>query len=351
MSAIAHAIAQQTTAQTTSSAVYTDITGASIASGALTAGKKYLVLASAKIGNTSSNTLNRIRCVHGSTAFAESEMVQARANPIKSVYGWFTVWTAIASEGLKLQFNCDAGTVEVDDVLLVAINLSDDIAEGVDWFYNERSTDDALSTSFLDGGTITFTPVVGSQNWLVMSYAQIDAGDTTNALISQLNRSGEASSTDPQIQLISPSASGIWPMAIMGRVFTLGNVSNTFKERSATGAGTTHTRLHSAVFAINLAKFKNSGFSYTSVDSDISQSAFGTQLETMGITPSVASDLLIGGFAGFVKVNGGRTAALRIQDNNSDEPAGQTSASYDQAEGNDASDVDPLSVMSAPLSV
>jgi hypothetical protein len=346
MAAIAHAVAEQTTEQTSGSSVYADITGASIASGSFTAGKKYLLLVTAQLRNTSANGTNSCRLVHGTTAFAESEMAATRDTPSAQVYAFMTVWTAVASEAVKLQFKTSGGFIAVDHIALIAINLSDDVTENTDWFFAERTTDDALSTTMLDGAGITITGI--SSDWLVISFAQIDPGDTSNAFITQMQRSGEASSATPESRFVTTSAGSLWPM-LMARVFTIGAAANTFKERAATTFGTAHTRLHSSIFAINLAKFKVRAFAYTDADTGtLSTTPYGTQVQTASITPTVTGDVLLLAYVGYDRNSAGVSGAFRVQVDNVDQPAGQTSAALQLNYGIDASDELPLSLVTMP---
>lgn len=351
MAAIAHAAAEVTSPQTTTSAAYVDIPSAAIASGNFTAGKKYLLLATAQVNNTTANTFNWIRAVHGSTAFAESEQNFVRDIGLDGLYGFMTVWTAVSGEGVKLQFKANAGTIAVDQIALIAICLSDDVLENTDWFFNERTTDDALSTTFTDGASITFTPAVASDDWLVISYAQIDPGDATNRMISRLERSGEASSTEPEAGhgVTSASAQSVF---LLSRVFTLGNASNTFKERAATSSGTAHTRLHSAIFAINLAKFKEHAKAYTAGPTTLAGGTnFGDQVQTVSITPSVQGDVLIGAYWGCGVIGSQRRALMRVQLDAADQPATQTADGYEFTQSTLTSDVLPMALVTLPAAV
>jgi hypothetical protein len=138
--------------------------------------------------------------VHGSTAFDDSEQLWASgASTRRTPYFWWTVWTAVSGEDINVQYSINthnAPTASLDLVLL-AINLSDDVTENTDWVYAERSTDDALTTTFLDGASITFTPGSAS-DWLVLTNGQYTSSADTVSHISRIERSGEASSSVPE---------------------------------------------------------------------------------------------------------------------------------------------------------
>ena len=347
---IAHAFTEVNTQQTTVSTSYVDITGAAITSGNFTAGKKYLLVISAQLGDTVGNKRDYIRALHGTTVFAESEMIIRDVNAAqRTVYGWMTVWTAVSGEGIKLQFaTAAAGTATADYITLLAINLSDDVTENTDWFFAESATNLGLTTTFQDGGAITFTPGTASHDWLVLSYAQsvVTAGGPFP--ISRLDRSGEATSSLPEArrQPIGTAEINGYPLA---RVFTLAAASNTFKEQSALDTGTSGTRLHSAIFALNLNKFRNHAFAYTEADSALSATDYATQLQTLSVTPDVISDVWVGAYWGFDRNASAREAEFRVQLDNSDQPAGQTTSNLQFAGGNDgAADEHPMILHTMP---
>lgn len=342
MAEIAHANAEQTTQQTTTSATYGDVTGASIASGSFVAGKKYRIKVTAHVNNSAGSGPTGVKVLHGTTDFADSESIQARTDVNRWwFYSWFHVWTAVSGEGIKVQLKSDGtNTARIDQIFISAINLSDDVTENTDWFFGERSTDDALTSTYLAGATTgAFTPS-GASDWLVETASQIDSGaDTSVSAQSRIVRSGEASSTLPQM-VLEGRASQI-AMLSASRVFALTGVSNTFTEESGeqtTGGG--HTRLHSKIFALNLNKFKNHAFAYTEADLELGTTAFGDQIQTLSITPDLAGDVEIGAYWGFDANAVNTSAKSRVQVDNADQPPDQTTDTYNFF-GNDNRDETP----------
>ena len=340
MAAINHAFAAVTTTQTTTSASYADVSGAAIASGSFTAGKKYLICVTAVGGFGDNVALGEVAVVHGSTVFAESQDTMS-ISPFFKTYSWFTVWTAVSSEGIKVQFRCSGGiTLTLDTITVLAINLTDDLVENTDWFFAEDSSDDSLTTTPLAGGSITFTPATASHDWLVMTHSQIDITSSSILPISRISRSGEASSSLPECRTERRNAFNFSGFGL-SRVFTLGNASNTFAEQSS-AASTAHTRLHSKIFALNLNKFSDHSFAYTEADVGLSATDYATALQTLGITPAVQSDVWIGAYWGWDSQATGREGESRVQVDNVDQPAGQTTANRQLKAGTDATDEDPI---------
>jgi hypothetical protein len=340
MAAIAHAFTEQNTAQTTTSGTYGDVSGAAITSGNFTAGKKYLLCVTAQINENSSGLVS-VKTQHGTTDFAQSEYIFGAAGSAdRATYCFMTVWTAVSSEGIKLQFKTSAGTGAVDQISLFAMNLSDDLTENTDWFFAERTNDDALSTTPTDGASVTFTPGTAGQNWLVLANTQYDIS-ATDLVSSNITRSGEASSSTPSAQASYATASN-QPCFALARVFSLGASSNTFKEVSASGA-TSNTRLNSAIFALNLGKFAVNQAAYTDADSStLSTTNYATNLQTLSITPSTASDVWILAYWGADRNATARLVEFRVQVDSSDQPTGQTSDNYSfRAAATAAGDEDP----------
>lgn len=338
--AIAHTFVEQNTNQTTASTTYVDVTGASIASGSFTTGKKYLLYITAQ-ANEDSTGVMRIKTVHGSTDFAESIFVGSVAGAThRQSYGFLTVWTAVAAEGVKLQFNVSAGNVNLDQIAMLAVNLSDDVVENTDWVFAELATDEPLGATPDDGASVTFTPGTAGHDWLVLSFSNIDSTDATIPMISRIERSGEASAVVPEARVVVGTA--VFQSILLARAYNLGASSNTFKEVSA-ATGTAHTRLHSSIFVLNLNKFRNHTFAYTEADAALSATDYATLLQTASITPDVACDVWIVTYWGFDDNSISREAESRIQLDNVDQPAAQTTDNYQFIISNiDVTDEEPM---------
>lgn len=332
MAAIPHSFTEQNTQQTTTSATYVNVSGASIASGQFTVGKKYLIVVTAQVSQNTGAANYLFRVLHGSTEFAGSEMGNRNhATPELSVYCFFTVWTAVSGEAIQLQFHrgVDGGIAQADQIALLAIQISDDLIENTDWFYAEDNGSLGLTTTYQDGASITFTPGTASHDWLVMTVSRADLTSAAISAKSRISRSGEASSTLPEcVWEVEEASDSLFTNLGLARVFSLGASSNTFKEQAACSSGTAHTRTNSRVFALNLNKFKNHANAYTEGDLGLGTTSFGNLIQTASITPDVAGDVWIGTCWVFDANDTNDLFHTRIQVDNSDQPSGQTTDNY-----------------------
>jgi hypothetical protein len=359
--AIAHAFTEVNTAQTTTSGTLVDVPGALIASENFVAGKKYLLYVTAQMTNQTATDSIELVALHGKTDFdgkpsfvpfddalggsgGSDAVFSTFSASMQWAYGWFTVWTAVSGEAIKLQFRApgELGTAQVDRIAMLAINLSDDLAENTDWAFAEDATDVTLTTAFTDGASVTVTPA-GASDWLVLTSSQGPGANGGAALaLTRISRSGEAASVLPEARVEVNLLGDQMPMTL-ARVFPLAAASNTFTEQSAASAnGSGLVRTHSSVFVLNLSKFKVHASAYTEPDLALSATAYATQLQTLSITPTVAGDVWIGAYWGFDRNSALRNAKFRVQVDNVDQPAGQTTDAYVFAQTNDAADEDPM---------
>lgn len=341
--AIEHASAAVTSNQTTSSTTFVDVTGATLSSSNFTAGKKYLIYITAQIGYTAGDG-TEVQVIHGSTAFSGSgQWVSFSADTNRHNYTFMTVWTAVSSEGIALQYRSRLGganTASANFVSIFAMNLSDDLTENTDWHFNEVSADDAMSTSFEDGATVTFTPAAASHDWLVLGNIQVDyAAQSANYVTVRLT---DGTNVLPQAQVDIPNTALDEVGFGLARVFTLAASSTTLKVQYKVSASTTANALHSKIFALDLNKFRNHVFAYTEAGTNLSATDYATQIQTASITPDVQGDVFVGSYWSCDRNSSSNTCEQRLQIDGSDAPAGQTTANYQFRHGTDGTDEDPM---------
>lgn len=332
MAAIQHFYVENTGTPTTASSTYADIASMSVSSGNFTAGKKYLLLVNAQFQEDNTG-LYKIRLAHGGTGFANTETTMSvSSTSLDELICFFEVWTAVGGEDITVQHAVTSGNGNLRYVTLTVINLSDDVVENTDWILNERSNDDALSTTPVDGASVTFTPA-SAGTWLILTTGKYTAGDSTNRCISRQERSGEATSSDPSSQETPGSTNWIFPITNM-RAYSLTNASNTFKEVSAASASI-HTRVHSQLFALNLSKFQTVQSAYTAGSTSLATPDYGNGLQSISITPSVGGDVLVLGFWAYDKNNASNLAKSRIQVDGTDAPSTEDFALRNGVGGSD----------------
>ena len=356
MAEIAHAYAERTAALT--NATTTFASAVSLAAGAFTAGKKYLLWVTAQTGCNSTASAYRPELVvaHGSTDFEDSRYYyKLDTADNRTPYAWFHVWTAVDGEGVDLKFRTGnvSATASIDQANILAVCLSDDLIEGTDWHYSEDGTDSGLIsiTTPLDGASITFTPPSGGKDWLVVALAQIKATNSGVSMGSRLSRTGEATQLHPEIILEPTEANNVLDQLISPCVFQLGAVSQTFKQQSLSyGSTDQHYRWHSRVFAINLSKFRSSAFAYTqdATAGDFTTTPWSTEAQTLAFTPDIEGPCWVGAYTTFDKANLNANVGFRLQVDDADAPATQTADAYTFYRGRDSRDEDGLHIQALP---
>lgn len=329
MAVISSSFAEQNTNQTTSSASFGDVTGATLASSAFTAGKKYLILVTAQYSATNGDG-TEVRVVHGSTLFTGSQcwcVFGASADRIP--YTYMTVWTAVSSEGIALQYRSRLGGANVagcNFASVLSICLSDDLTENTDWFFNENTTASGLTSTHTSFASVSLTPAVASQDWLVIGHALLDFNAQITTFVGC--RLYDGTNTFPATMLDAQNSALDELVFGLARVYTLPASATTLDVQAATSSGTNGNHKSSRIFALNLHKFREHANAYTEAAQALSETNYATELQTMTLTPPVVSDTIILSYWGWDKKTGDPVCRYRVQLDNSDQPAGQTTAAY-----------------------
>ncbi len=343
---IAHTFVEMTTARTqTGDTDWTDITGAVITSGNFTASRKYLLINKALCGTNSTAADHGLRSLHGSIHFVESVQIQDLPGFDRFHNNmWFNVWTAIASEAIKMQFATLASsshTVSVDTISMISMEISEDLIEGTDWDFHLNTHNTPLTTTFGSFANVTIQPAVhdtGDTYW-VLGYAKLDPASATQDYQSRLNRSGEATSTNPTWSQEGEDANTDHSMHTYGRTFDLGASNNTFTVQCRNPDLSNGFHEFSGVFVLNLERFKDSNEIYTDGAVNLGTTNWADLAQTLTLTPTEASgDVLIYGF--FTAIHqfvSGVQIQSRLQIDNADQPPGQSSYLV-QAEAYDNND-------------
>ncbi len=341
---------EKTDTFTTQSTTYVDVTGASLAAdfaGATDSsgvgfieGKKYLLMVTASYSTNTATARSGVQVLHGTTAFSDSESVgNSDTADHMNNYRWFTVWTAVADEAIKLQAKTlnAAWIGRVANVTILAIRLSDHFTESQDWYYDEEAAD-ANPLNATDGASITWTPAAVT-DWLMMTQHQgdfsINSTRATSALVLDdvaiLTSGWETSQATATLSQIHNTYAA-----------ELTAASHTLKERGSSDTGTAHTRLYSKVFAIRLNVFMQYAYQWTAGTTALSATNYATAAGTASLTPDLTGPVWVMGSLVFDKANVGRSGEFRLQVANSDAPAGQTAANYTFRAGADSLDDEPI---------
>lgn len=326
---IPHAVATQTTEQTTTSTTFVDVSGVALADGDFVDGEVYWIEVESSLAEIGNGNRVCVQLLHGSTTFEGSTHCGGRSATTREYFGWgFGVrWTAVAGEGVKLQFKTEGGAdVFAHFSVLRAMRLSGYLVENTDYCYAERTTDDVLTTSATDGASCTIT-MGSASDLLVKTHALIEVNSGTGTMESRIVRSGEASSSTPQTTTTPDDTNSVYGLGLM-RAYSVGTGSNTFKEQSQTDTVSAHVRLYSNVFVLNLNKFTSHAFSYTDGATTLSNAGdYLTQLESISVTPTVTGDVWIGASMIADKQASSGDSEMRIQVDGTDAMSGVTAAS------------------------
>jgi hypothetical protein len=326
---------QFTTRQTSTSTSFVDVTNGSISSASFVTDAKYLISVTAQLDGSSAAVNTAAQTLHGTTAFTDSVWSNQTntATTNKILYAWWTVWTAVSGEGIKLQFkNQAAATAGIDNVTLVAIKISD-LTENTDWKYQEVNAVTALVTtgdSTANNAIVTVIPTTAGHDWLCLTKSRITGTNIAASTGSRIVRSGEASSTGPFVQVEGEDATNDSQVYTLARVFNLGAASNTFTEKGFAAQSNNGNRQTSAVFILNLNKFRNHANAYSDASvTALSTTAYATQASTASITPSVTGDVWAYAFMTFDSNSAGNNFKARMQIDNVDQPGGANAQTGD----------------------
>ncbi len=295
MGEIPHTFVSQTTQQIhTGDTNFVDVPGVSIASSKFVAGRKYLIFVSSIMGGDSVSQVFASQMLHGSTIFTESVQAFEQSNettlPTGHSYQWFTVWTAIAGEEIKLQFQTknSGQTVRADNTVMMVMELSEKLIENVDWFFNFNNTGRLLTGSLAsrpEQAQVTFTPASNAK-YLVIGYARVDVVLFTNRVRARLNHDSGATFFPATFREGEDSLET--PIHFLVRPFDLLSQSNKFEIETSVFPGTGESLLENAIFILNMNKFQDAAFEYK--DFGLNLTTTPVSQATVTLTPSVTGD-------------------------------------------------------------
>lgn len=340
---LGHVFVEQTSRQTITSTTYADIPGAVITDANLTDGKTYLLIFTAIMDNNTVINNFAIKAIHGSTDFEGSNYQKEFNSNTRLHYAWFTVWTAVASEDVKLQFRTVAGTGTsgADQITMVAIKLSDDLSQGTDWDFTENTVDTTLAATYGTGNSAseTISSPNGTDDYLVMATATLDPASLTVPQKTRINASGGVTDTGLEILEEGEDANDDRQVQTLIKVYTPSASSTTFTVESESSSAS-GTRLYNSVFWLNLNKLRNHAQQVTQAEVSLDTTdtfATSTNVATVSLTPDIAGDVWGLGFF-IYDTNSAEPIRARMQIDNTDQPDTQTSDNYSILSGWDNTD-------------
>jgi len=316
---IPHAYVEVVSRHTTQSAAFVDIPGANLSNTNFDQNKKYLIYVTAQFTIADTSETGSVRLVHGGTAFTGSENgIEPLSTASYYTYAWFTVWSpttvAEANEDIKLQYRrttTDGGSdfVRVEEITMFALEISEELTEDTDWFFNEDTTaNQPLGTTWTvaNNAAVTFTPDCAGEDWLVMGTAQLDPC-CSNADIQYETRIEATGGVTNNVELVSKEVEdnvNDLMIATLVNIYTIPEVATTFTSESQLEAVHAGEREYSAVFAMNLDNFKEYKFISSPEIRDVGAFPdFVTEVQSLSFDVEEKSDVWVLGY--FIMDGGG----------------------------------------------
>jgi len=311
-------------------------------------GEKYLLIATGDIGGSSSAEQVGVKMLHGITDFEGSKFVfevdeenDNACNTKRELYTWFwwTVYNPLtvgeANEDIIIEYEILSPFSQSgyhDNVSFVAIHLNSTlIIENTDWFFDENTVDTTLTQTFGGSGnaTLSFTPSINNQNWMILGSTQMDTGDATINYASRMFVEGGSCTfcDKPEITIEGENPTFEQFVQTFARVIPLGATPQVIHTQSRLdgGAGSgTQERLYSSIFALNLDLFDAQTSNYIDPTLLLSDVLFGTEVITATIEPPTTSDVIVIADIGTEGNDSDNSSVLRVQVNDADTLPDQT---------------------------
>lgn len=312
-------------------------------------GNDYMVYVTATFGGSSNNERVGAFVQHGTTQFEGSHSIIEPSSPASVPcsesddmfsYEWFTIYTPdgiTELEDISVVFENFGGgqSVFFDDVVINIGNL-ERVEKDVDYFFDQNSNsallDDTNSFNTPNDASITFQPTHnGNSTWLVIGTASYCCeGDGSNKdFLTRFNFNGSATNL-PLVQRENENSEQL-PIESFHRTLILPNTTHTFEVESQLGVGDIvfqESRNSSSIFALKLTdNFSDFATFFDPDPIEIGEADFGTEIAQVNIT-ATSDDRSIWIISDF-GIQFGRNTEVRVQLDDVDTVADQTSQSYD----------------------
>lgn len=284
-----------------------------IGSSNLTAGRKYLIIASGSHSTDNTSGKSGLRVKHGNSVFQHSESIDQTNQTTaayKTPYFWFTIWTAVEGQNLEVEqyWNGVGNQARAEDVSLVVIDAQDLIANQ-NLIYNENTNYTNLTTSFQDTSSISFTPSNNKDSWWIMGYnhTSLNNEGATSRFENRITINSNVKTTSS----IKINGSSISPVMSLGWGTDLENTSTNISIQ-AREVDSNQVSQASAIFALRLNTFENFYASNTDLGSEMTSSGGWIEQMTFNSLNKLNNSEWIVAGGGNVDDNGARVIG-RIQ--------------------------------------
>lgn len=340
MAAIDHGIVQDLTVQSEVATIWSTFLTCPLAN--FVAGGKYLIIVTAQVAGAATTNPYNWRVLHGAVEFEGSQksVEPKTAWPVVQAYGFMTVFDQPGGGAEDIHFQMKTGMAAsaavVDTIQIFYMRLDDDLVDGTDYKYAEDDDSGAptLHTgAFQDFASITFTPGVGAEDWLIIACPNWEMNSLSRQPVYRINRDVGAD-VAPETTYAAESTNDQGQVLLM-RTYTLTAAAHTFKVQGKDDDVTNHNaHYHSAIFALRLNAFVDHGFFWNEAEHALIGAGAWHEIGNVDIVVTVAEDfLLLGGYAADMDMQT-RTAYLRLQVDGVTDPAGSDGYESNPAGGN-----------------
>ena len=342
MPAIATAFTEQVTEQThTGDTNFTTV--ATISSGSLVANDEYLILAFLQLKGSNANGIFHVRVADGATPSVigiSEHLIEAPLATEFTNYGTMLRYTVPATPvDVVLQHKTAnaAFTVTSDTILLLAISLAD-LTENTDYFWNEdddSGAPTALTTSWVDFASTTFTPANASDDWLIIASGAVEIEDVTVTAEARIRRDGTVASPTEIGQNIEFEGEDTQEnrhfLLLHTASLTAAEHTYAISMQDGGSVGTQNDHFLSRIFCLNLNKFEDHGNVYTAARFSPSGTDTWETHDTHTFTPTQTGDFIIIGGAVLRSGSTNRQAQNRMTIDTVEFPVGKGVVNTDTA--------------------
>ena len=249
--------------------ITTPIPDSDIRSGNFTTGRDYLIIYSADHKSSSAtNRLNwqaftgdRDNYLVGATSLIDTDtfgiVYETMGTNHWLKHTWFIVWTATAGDDVWFSGGVNSGgSFNSDNMQIFAMEISEELTENTDWFYDTDDNTEALTTTWqtVDNAELSFTPDDDDSDWLIMAQSQIDVAGTSVNYESRITSTGTVAESF-KYESSEGEDSNEFRSQHFARVYNLDNEAQTFKLESRTDTANSGNKIEQKLFALRLDAF------------------------------------------------------------------------------------------------